>query len=295
MDNRDVALLFEAVFRDNPQFFYLNREYRIEGRTVDDQTYYDTIILQYIFPLEQRQSAIDKFETALTELLRNTPESEDQYETELLLYDRLADHCTYDDETSMAYTAYGAIVEGSAVCEGYAKAMQLLLTKSNITATSVGGISLDSQESHMWNVVEINGAPYYLDPTWNDSNDCGAHTYFNITTEALERTHSLDEEYLNLPICADSADNYFIRNGTYIDTYERNKIAKIIADCILDGQTTIQLQFSPKTFDNGLLFLQNGNLIFEMVNDHLDSHNLSLWDFTLGIDRQTFTLTITKA
>ena len=269
MNDTDMALLFEAVFRDNPQFFYLNREYRIEGRSIDDKTYYDTIILQYLFPLEQRQKAVSEFEIALSDMLSNTPESDDQYETELLLYDRLAHYCTYNtaaasdtaDEDSMAYTAYGALVEGSAVCEGYAKAMQLLLTNNDIAATSVSGVALESQEAHMWNLVEINGALYYMDPTWSDSNDNGSHAYFNLTTEMLERTHSLNEEYLTLPPCTITADNYFVRSGTYIDTYERKKIAKTIAGCVSDGQTTIQLQFSPKTFDNGLLFIKNGNLI----------------------------------
>lgn len=303
MDSDELALLFEAIFRDNPQFFYLNREYRIEGNTVNGETYYDTIILQFLFPLEQRLTAIDEFETALSKMMENIPNSQDQYETELLLYDRLANHCTYDTaaaakeatEDSMAYTAYGALVEGSAVCEGYAKAMQLLLTKSNIAATSASGISLDSKESHMWNLVTINGANYYLDPTWSDSNDAGSHAYFNITSEMLERTHKLDEERLSLPVCTETTDNYFVRNGTFIDTYKRESIAKVIAKHIVDGHTTIQLQFSPKTFDNGLLFLKNGNLIFEMVNEELDSQGLTLWDFTLWTDKQSFTLTLVKA
>ena len=303
MDSDELALLFEAIFRDNPQFFYLNREYRIEGNTVNGETHYDTIILQFLFPLEKRLTAIDEFETALSKIMESIPNSQDQYETELLLYDCLANHCTYDTaaaakeatEDSMAYTAYGALVEGSAVCEGYAKAMQLLLTKNNIAATSVSGISLDSKESHMWNLVTINGANYYLDPTWNDSNDSGSHAYFNITTEMLERTHKLDEERLSLPVCTETTDNYFVRNGTFIDTYKRESIAKVIANHIVDGHTTIQLQFNPKTFDNGLLFLKNGNLIFEMVNEELDSHGLTLWGFTLWTDRQSFTLTLVKA
>ena len=236
-------------------------------------------------------------------MVENIPNSQDQYETELLLYDRLANHCTYDTaaaakaatEDSMAYTAYGALVEGSAVCEGYAKAMQLLLTKNSIAATSVSGISLDSKESHMWNLVTINGANYYLDPTWSDGNDAGSHAYFNITTEILERTHKLNEERLSLPVCTETTANYFVRNGTFIDTYKRESIAKVIANHIVDGHTTIQLQFSPKTFDNGLLFLKNGNLIFEMVNEELDSHGLTLWDFTLWTDKQSFTLTLVKA
>lgn len=299
----DVELLFEAFFRDNPQFFYLNREYRVEGRSIDGENLYDTIILQYLFPLVERRETIQTFNSAIASMLEGAPQGADQYDTELYLYDRLAKHCTYNeaaaktdaDDNPMAYTAYGAVVKGSAVCEGYAKAMQLLLTQSGIKATSVSGDALWSNESHMWNLVEINGNTYYLDPTWDDSENIGLHNYFNITTEMLNRTHKIDEEYIELPPCRSTADNYFVRNGTYINTYERKKIAKIIADQILDGNTQIQLLFSPKTFDNGLLFIQNGNLIFEMVNEHLSPYDKHLWDFTLLIDKEAYILTIQKA
>ena len=304
MKDSDLALLFEAIFRDNPQFFYVNREYRIEGRSIgQEETVYDTIILQYLSPAEQRNKDIETFDKALADMLEGAPTGKDQYETELYLYDRLAQHCTYDvaatedaaENDPMAYTAYGAIVEGSAVCEGYAKAMQLLLTRSGISATSVSGDAVWSEESHMWNLVEINGNTYYLDPTWSDNNDSGMHTYFNITTETLERTHIIDEETLTLPTCEAVTDNFFVRNGTYIDTYERKKIARAIAERIVSGDTQIQLQFSPKTFDNGQIFIKNGNLVFEMVNEYLEPYDKSLWDFTLWTDKESYVLTIEKA
>lgn len=305
MKDSDTQLLFEAFFRDNPQFFYVDREYRIEGQKgKDGVTYYDTIIIQYLMPSAKRSAAIRTFDAAIDDILVGAPNGSDQYETQLYLYDRLAEHCTYDTDAAnnmkdnsdpMPYTAYGALVDGHAVCEGYAKAMQLLLNRSGIPATSVSGDALWSDESHMWNLVTVNGENYYFDPTWSDNDDQGTHTYFNITTEMLSRTHKIDEDNLALPECTATPDNYFVRNGTYIDTYERKKIAKIIADKILGGDTCIQLQFSPKTFDNGLLFVKNGNLVFDMVNEHLKPHGESLWDFTLWTDKEAYILTIEKS
>ena len=305
MKDTDTELLFEAFFRDNPQFFYVDREYRIEGQKGrDGVTYYDTIILQYLMPSELRAAAIRTFDAAIDDMLDGVPDGDDQYETQLSLYDRLAKHCTYDtvaaenmddDSDPMAYTAYGAVVDGSAVCEGYAKAMQLLLNRCGIPATTVRGDAIDSDVSHMWNLVTVNGNHYYFDPTWSDNGDKGTHAYFNITTEVLNRTHKIDEKNLGLPNCTATEDNYFVRNGTYIDFYERKKIAGVIADKILDGDTCIQLQFSPKTFDNGLLFVRNVDLIFDMVDEHLEPHGKSLWDFALTTDKESYILTIEKS
>lgn len=304
MSDKEIVKLFEAFFRDNPQFFYLNREYRIEGRTIGDSgTFYDTIILQYLMPMEQRVAAITTFNNALDNMAKGVPNENDDYVKELFLYDRLAQHCIYDNtaaqkddsEDPMAYTAYGALVDGEAVCEGYAKAMQLLLTRAGITATVVSGDSLWNVESHMWNLVQINGQYYYLDPTWSDNTDQSLHTYFNITTEMLNRTHKIKEENVTLPTCTATQDNYFVRTGCFVDTYERKKIAQIIANHILDGETLIQLQFSPKTFDNGQLFLSNGELTFEMVNEYLKPHKKSLWNYTLWTDKESYILTIGKS
>ncbi|MBD3921988.1 leucine-rich repeat domain-containing protein [Paenibacillus sp. PR3] len=64
---------------------------------------------------------------------------------------------------------YGALVEGISVCEGYAKAMNVLghlagLDIMYVSGTSLGGVG------HAWNLVKINGAYAHVDATWDDGN-----------------------------------------------------------------------------------------------------------------------------
>ena len=61
-----------------------------------------------------------------------------------------------------AYLAYGALVEGSAVCQGYASAFNLLCAESGIRSCAV------SNGSHMWNAVLADGSFYVFDTTWDD-------------------------------------------------------------------------------------------------------------------------------
>lgn len=67
-------------------------------------------------------------------------------------------------------------------------------------ATLVGGFD-DQNVAHMWNMVTIDGRNYHLDATWDDSEDYPRHTFFNLTTEEILRTHRLDGENIGVDTC----------------------------------------------------------------------------------------------
>lgn len=68
-------------------------------------------------------------------------------------------------------TAYGALVGGKAVCEGYARATKMLLDKMQVENVLVYGYLLSNQgafEPHMWNCVKIDNKWYAIDSTVSD-------------------------------------------------------------------------------------------------------------------------------
>ncbi|MBE6806597.1 MAG: hypothetical protein E7527_01090 [Ruminococcaceae bacterium] len=298
------SALFESFFRDNPQFFYVSRTYHLEGQSIktESEPYYDTLLIEFSLPLNQRTDAIRQLEATVASLINGCPTTDDDYEKELYLHDRLIERCVYDKaalndtstESDSVYTAYGALVEGKAVCEGYAKAMQLLLTQVRISATVVTGHSLDTNEAHMWNLVRINGSDYYLDPTWNDNENCVQHTYFNLTTEMLLSSHQLDPNQSAVTLCTATEENYFFKIGAYIDTYDRQEIARVVAKQLRTGSQVVQMKFAPGKYTNGQLFLRNRSLLEKAVNAYLADTNLSLWDYQLWSEEEQLVLTLVK-
>lgn len=296
----EIARLFEAFYLDNPNFFFIDRTYSLEGREVNHTQVYDTLILRYTMDAAQRTSATKAFEQAARNILNGCPVTDDDYLVELYLHDALLAHCTYDQTATEsasqypnAYSAYGALVEGKAVCEGYAKAMQWLLIRSSIHATVMRGYSKENQTAHMWNLVEINGEYYYLDPTWNDHDKHPQYAYFNITTADLQRTHTIDAGTTVTVDCTAETDNYFMRNGTYVSVYERDTIADIIAAQIQQGATAVHLRFTDGKFENGLLFLKNAALTKKMVNSRL-SGVPQMWNYELQTNTAQNTLSLFK-
>ena len=296
-----VARVFEAFYLDNPLFFYVDRVYSLEGRETGGVQTYDTLILRYTMNAAQRQTAYNALNRATDAILKDCPGTTDAYLAELYLHDALLSLCTYDQaatasavEYPNAYSAYGALVEGKAVCEGYAKAMQLLLTYAGIPATVIRGYSADNQTPHMWNLVQINGNYYYLDPTWNDDDRYPHYSYFNVTSAALKRTHVVDTATIVPTDCREETENYFVRNNAYISVFDRDAIADAIAAQLAQGADSVHLSFADGKFENGLLFLKNATLTKKMVNARL-ANGEQMWDYELHTNAKQNTLFLHKA
>ncbi len=70
-------------------------------------------------------------------------------------------------------TAYGALVNGRAVCEGYSRLYKAVLNKLGVACELVSGYYIDGEafEPHMWNYVQDEeGRWYAVDVTMNDGH-----------------------------------------------------------------------------------------------------------------------------
>ena len=102
----------------------------------------------------------------------------------------LMDNCVYPDQepySCESHTPYGALIEKSAVCEGYARAAQMIFELCSVPSYYVVGDTPNG--GHAWNLVQIGQDWYQLDITWNDA-DGSPNMYFLVTDDymALSRT-----------------------------------------------------------------------------------------------------------
>lgn len=167
---------YEAFYRDHPEIFWVDKDggmsiqpdmsqsaggYTVRGITV-------TTKLNDESRITQKQQEL---ESAVASLLAQATGSD--YERLVYVHDALVEKCAYSMQAKAdparypdAYEAYGALVSGSAVCEGYSKAMKLLCDRMGIPCVLVGGNA--NGEAHMWNYVRLDGAYYLLDATFDD-------------------------------------------------------------------------------------------------------------------------------
>ncbi|WP_200778255.1 transglutaminase domain-containing protein, partial [Tissierella praeacuta] len=107
----------------------------------------------------------------------------------LAAHDYLVDNVQYD-HSYLRKGAYGALIDGKAVCMGYAQAFQKLMEKLNVESSVVVGNA--AGQAHAWNRVKLYGKWYYLDVTFDDQprKPLISYKYFLIDRDTLGKDHS---------------------------------------------------------------------------------------------------------
>ena len=151
-----------------------------------------------------------------------------------------------------AYSPYGALVKGSCVCQGYARAFYRICEELGYNCrlmyseySSSGGLFAVPDTGHAWNLVEINGKYYYVDATWADElGDRGdadkKYTFLLVNDQTIR---SLDSGKEHTP--SNDFDNDYYKNQyqAKIDTENYDSTDKtLLSNC------TVSLSKSSYTY-----------------------------------------------
>ena len=249
LDSEAMGRVFQALMFDQPLLFQIS------------STHYKTATLQgeIIGFLPEYRLTAEEYERQLSEL-KTTAQAYlaraqgDEYQAELSLHDQLARSCRYTEDISnpVHNTAYGALVGNQAACEGYSKAMLMLLEMRGIDAYIVTGNATNAAGAgggHAWNKAKIDGSWYHLDATWDapvveQSDDrYVSHAYFNLSDAEISATHELTD---TLNPCTSIDANYFIREGLLFTSLGRSDDADItreLVSAINAGNGCLELRF----------------------------------------------------
>lgn len=173
----------EAYTYDNPDVFYLspNKMYlNIETTTRGSNTTYyvyinsgneSNYLINEFSSKAQIDSAISQIEQVKNRILQNRKSN--TFDNIKMVHDYLVENITYDITISKnnIYNIYGAMVNGEAVCEGYARSFKYMMDTLDIPCTLVIGKGTNSEgrtENHAWNYVQVGAYWYAVDSTWDD-------------------------------------------------------------------------------------------------------------------------------
>ncbi len=200
---------------DYPQHFWLGSQYRY---SYDGSNRVVAVEPDYQMSEGQLSSAKSAFEAAAKSILRDIHSGMTQYEIEKTIHDQLILKVEYE-LSDHPFDAYGALVEGEAVCEGFARAFQYLCRSVGIETLFVYGSSENpttgKSENHAWNIVKIDGEYYHVDATWDNTGEPKAgrihYAWFNLPTSRIVEDHTILQEGYAYPLCTATAANYFTR------------------------------------------------------------------------------------
>lgn len=190
--------VFEAVYNDHPELFWLQTGYSCKYVQNGDCL---EISLQYYPITNKLETAQTEFKAQAGNILKGAEQFSNSYEKEKYVHDALLSKTVYDKNADMNQSAYSAMVNGKSVCAGYARAYQYLLQQLGIPCYYCTGYS---GEDHAWNIVKLSDGYYNVDVTWDDTVPA-TYDYFNKSDRAMAGTHVRGGLSIYLPACGGGA------------------------------------------------------------------------------------------
>lgn len=169
MTTDQAKTAFYDFWEKNSGLFYIEKTYSFSYNPTTKIVTKAT--LKYSDSLTLTRETARVYAAAVKEATDKVKSGMGDMEKALVLHDHLALVCEYDYDNYRANTipdesrtAFGALVEGKAVCQGYAAAYQDLCHRVGLECVTVDSTPMN----HAWNLVKIDGVWYHVDVTWDD-------------------------------------------------------------------------------------------------------------------------------
>lgn len=251
IDPELLSHVFSVLYRDCPEFFCLTGECEIN----------DGVFRAGIWTFGEERAELEKsLQAVQAKVLSATAEGFSDYDKLLYAFCHTGRSAEYSkgayaqyEKGKMTKTVYrslcalGPLVDGAAICEGYAEALVYLFQSMGFASAVVPGHT--SGGYHAWTVVEIMGECYIVDPTWGDptsSTGDNIHNlnyyYFCATDKEIAGTHTPDSPYA-VPSCQSYKLNYFINEGLYLTECDTEAVYKMVCDARDKGLPSVSVLF----------------------------------------------------
>lgn len=259
----ELSLIYRAVLADNPLFFY-TAAFRWQTDLCKQRN--------IVFPdYEYSRADRNAYTAAIYDHLRiyDAVKGKSDREKEQFVHDYCLEHFTYGDGGSISHTALGLILHKTAVCEGIAKYVKVVLDYLGVGCLVVSGKAQtsfccdkteecarnsascrdatgnhawdsvsrrDKTEDHAWNIVKVDGKTYHLDVTFDMivKNRLPRYDYFNLCDDDIRKDHSIVSD---VPECATAGRDYYSLNAMAV--HGKNGLENYIAHRVKNGEQVI--------------------------------------------------------
>ncbi|MCI6581043.1 MAG: hypothetical protein MSH15_03500 [Oscillospiraceae bacterium] len=236
VDEKIVSEVCDYLSVENPELYW------IAGYTWSTDGYNTDIKFNIIndFSVEELKEQSDLVEKNISEIILHIDSSWNDFDKIKYVHDYIIDNTVYDsigadkiqqnEDGGFCSSAYGCLIEGKAVCQGYADAFKMIMDRIGIESGIVSGIT--ERGKHAWNYVKADGEYYWIDLTWDDpvtetGDDIRRYDYFMLNNEMFMKNRVADNPE-RLPLCQSMKLNYFVYNNLFIDTYSFEELCSKI-------------------------------------------------------------------
>ena len=300
-DDDSIDRSYHAVLKDHPEIFWVHNREKIYKTTYSDSDY-----CVFTPGYTYTDSEINEIQTAMEQSFQEVraliPEDAGDYEKVRIVYTYVIDHTQYqtgDDDQSIA----GVFWKKSAVCAGYAGAVQYLLERLDIPCIYVDGSTKGSTEGHAWDIVKIGQEYYYVDATNGDQPDflngdaaqleehkTIIYDYLCPFPEEYEKTYTPSEE-LTVPACTAKNLDFYVLNQGYFEDYSWQDIYDYCKMRMDNGAAVVRFKFgSQEAFSEACRELLDDGVVQNVAQYYMKLHGLGQVEYHYGVMDNFYTI-----
>lgn len=300
-DDDSIDRSYHAVLKDHPEIFWVHNREKIYKTTYSDSDY-----CVFTPGYTYTDSEIDEIQTAMEQSFQEVraliPEDAGDYEKVRIVYTYVIDHTQYqtgEDDQSIA----GVFWKKSAVCAGYAGAVQYLLERMDIPCIYVDGSTKGSTEGHAWDIVKIGQEYYYVDATNGDQPDflngdaaqleehkTIIYDYLCPFPEEYEKTYTPSEE-LTVPACTAKDLDFYVLNQGYFEDYSWQDIYDYCKMRLDNGAAVVRFKFgSQEAFSEACQELLDDGVVQNVAQYYMKLHGLGQVEYHYGVMDNFYTI-----
>ena len=300
-DDDSIDRSYHAVLKDHPEIFWVHNREKIYKTTYSDSDY-----CVFTPGYTYTDSEIDEIQTAMEQSFQEVraliPEDAGDYEKVRIVYTYVIDHTQYqtgEDDQSIA----GVFWKKSAVCAGYAGAVQYLLERMDIPCIYVDGSTKGSTEGHAWDIVKIGQEYYYVDATNGDQPDflngdaaqleehkTIIYDYLCPFPEEYEKTYTPSEE-LTVPACTAKDLDFYVLNQGYFEDYSWQDIYDYCKMRMDNGAAVVRFKFgSQEAFSEACQELLDDGVVQNVAQYYMKLHGLGQVEYHYGVMDNFYTI-----
>lgn len=300
-DDDSIDRSYHAVLKDHPEIFWVHNREKIYKTTYSDSDY-----CVFTPGYTYTDSEIDEIQTAMEQSFQEVraliPEDAGDYEKVRIVYTYVIDHTQYqtgEDDQSIA----GVFWKKSAVCAGYAGAVQYLLERLDIPCIYVDGSTKGSTEGHAWDIVKIGQEYYYVDATNGDQPDflngdaaqleehkTIIYDYLCPFPEEYEKTYTPSEE-LTVPACTVKDLDFYVLNQGYFEDYSWQDIYDYCKMRLDNGAAVVRFKFgSQEAFSEACQELLDDGVVQNVAQYYMKLHGLGQVEYHYGVMDNFYTI-----
>lgn len=247
--------LYEQVFRQNPQYYWLDGSARITYSILqtDDPTF-SALTLEMGFTPGFAEATPQTLKTRQEQLLQvardiagQAADAGEPWQQLLAVHDILVRSIVYDSTLNQeTNNAASALLDRITLCQGYAQSFQLIAQALGFEVSLITGSS--ENVDHAWNLVWLDGQPYHVDVTHDDPvpdggpEDLVSHVHFLRSDAQMQQTHIWVKE--NYPEAELDGAHYYRRQGLEVATQDEldARIGAFVAEADLQDDQPNRLE-----------------------------------------------------